>query len=580
MPAKTITKPTASKTPVLDRSDIASFDRVAADVKAGNIDLRDYTNVYSTLSEGKTWPLSNDHMIAIVAEVSDKIPGDEIANEVWFAVMQNVINGMKPSAAVAAVAATVETDDDDDNSDETDNRTDEEKIAEVKALIASGDWNVDLGRVAYKKAYSTATTLTDEQIMLAYANTTDDDPKLLAAEMLKLEPSRIGDGKAAADAVLKGNKALSEAIIARAKADMTKAAGNETFNALLEDAITADDKKRHASTNLLIALLNIYAKVDDMGEVTECEIDGWPVIGSKLKNVKPDETNKVFDEYEYTDDNNNKISGSWSEVCYSQTPHSIQRQGELTLLKVARDANAPRPAQYKDKEYWTDARLAAREELYKNQERRGLKYFRDAISLRHKMVELATDCPDLGVGINFARNPATLKLVRDANGSPMLEKAHNSIFVWNKKVAGTLVPFTVKSLLNVDTKLCAEKGGTVGALAESVVITKRTTRAPNEDSKTAFKVPQVTNLDELSLVLGSFVSFFDVKMSIADRAKLKADVAKKGADKDFVQLLGDAASIIKEWYSPAMQRQYAEAKEAEAKEAEALLEANKAAGKA
>lgn len=493
---------------------------VNAQVESGEIKLNDYKNIYSAGNMGKVWPKDNSTLVALIAHASDQIEGDGIDEGTWLTMLTAVADG---ASVIDAVDSVCEGD-----VDETETET--------------------------------------------------ETPETTPEEKVIIQP------ETPAEAATKRERALA---VARAATETaTKAAADVTLNAHLAVASESDDVKRNIAVRACVDMLHLYATPvldSETNRVTfkDNAMAGWPMIGSVMKDVKPGENNLLFDEYEYKE-GETTVKGSWSETFATTFPFVKALKDEVTLINVALNDNAIKPAAYKNTAYWTKSRLESLKGRKERAARNAVKYVREAIKLYQRMEKINELCPELFA--TFAWQPdlaqATMPPVQK-DGRYVLAGLGDLVEIWQPRLL-VKRPTKAKDVLRVDIDKLVKGGGHLEAF--DAAVPKVVKAAPKKSEEEAKAYPPVTDIVSLALALGSVTNYMDGIKSLADRTAFNTTVTQTlAADggSDLAYLIGEAFETISTlWKMPGVQKMYTARKEQEGKEATAKLDAAKERGAA
>lgn len=475
----------------LDTSKYPNFEITKELVDSKDINLADFRQAYSDAMEGKPFPLSNDHIIAMISSADD-----DYEPEVFAQAMQLMVEGKNPDVAMAEAIA---------------NNTKEEETTETE-----------------KKT-----------------------------EEIPLTPEQA-----------KTASALGKAIHLSAIHAAERAAKDKELNADLHAIMVAPSTVKRGSVVLLHRLHKLYSVIDDDANVLETEIDGWPEIGSKYEAGKG--SNQRFDIYEYTPDNGgDKIKGSWSKDFYDTLPEAKSFRDEVELINAAIDKEKPTPTKYKDSQ-WTDSRLKNLKKTVQARYNTGFQKFKDAIRLRHKMVEVNEKCDKLVASFDYVRDNKTDKPVVSDDGALVLRDTDEIICVAPKGRAGDLNYYTVKEFLRCKPDVAAKAGGTMGALKETVA------KAPSPKGKgkkdVVAQFPEIKDFNQLELCLTTLGNFFEGFKTVKQRAEMRTTFNKRltgESRNDTIELLGGCYEGLMSLFTPNLQEEYGAIMEKKTKAEEA-----------
>lgn len=483
--------------------DVSKYEHFDAVKNNPDIDLGDYREAYKHAS-GKPFPLGNDHIIAMIA-----CADDDYDENVFAQAMQYMVEGKEPSEAMAEAIADAE--------DNEGTGEDHPEDAEVKQ---------------------------------------DSKPEKVTApvETPAQAASKREKGIAIHNSALRIAEQLSQ---------------NNGLTTTIDNIITAGKTLRGAGPNMLMQLFVSTAKVLDNGHVIDCDIDGWPIVGSTMKDINPSETNKVFDKYEYKDTNTNvSVKGSFHKDMFNALPICSRIEDELELVKSAISKDAVTPPKYKGEE-WSYDRLMQEEKTIKRSLAEAFAKYKEAINIRHRMLEIEEKCPHVEVSFVFQINPKTGFPQRREDGSLVLQKTDDVIVVKDKR---GVVPgyryLTVKELFRCNIELAAKNGGTRTALVDTLAKEPTTGKGAKNKPTINQLYPEIKSFDAFESCMSAFANFFETVQTKEQKAEMKTMFAKHlqgEGRKDFVNLMGAAWSGLITYFTPDLQKEYAENMEAEAK---------------
>lgn len=465
-------------------------------------DYTDYRNAYANHNDGKKFPLTDDHIAAMISVTGD----DSYDEEVFGLAMQYMVEGKDPRDAIQTAIL--------DFSDEGEQHPED----------------------------------------------TDDPP-------FDVEEENEEQIKPVEDPVVAGTrKSLSINLSQSARRMAEKIKDDTALRKDLHQIMVAPSTLKRGDVVMLHHLHKKYSNMADDGRIVESELDSFPIVGSEYDPSKGN--NQVFDKYEYTPDNGGeKIKGSWSEDFYLTFPEAANIMDEIVLVEAALSKDVATPEKYKDPE-WTDTRLKNWKNTLKNSRyASGLKKFRNAIALHHKIKEVETKCDRLTVHFDYVRDHKTDLPVRREDRSFVLRDSDLVIYVAPRGRAGEANYYTVQQFLKVKPDLAAKNGGTMGALKETIA------KAPSPKGKQKKDVselyPEIKDMDSLELSFSNVGNFFDKVQTTEQKREIKALFAKKligEGRKDWVMLLGSVFEGITSVFTEDLKKEYQNYLEEEAKQ--------------
>lgn len=447
------------------------------------------------------------------------------------------------------------------------------------AMISCADDDYDASVYAQAMQYMTEGKKPDVAMAEAIKDAEDNDTQHPedAEEETTGEPEKVRPEEETPEQA-KTKADMGAAIQAAATRTAEKLSKNTELNDTLDAIVIADKTMRQGGPKILMELFASTARVLENGHVVDCEIDGWPQVGTTMKDIPPGKTNRIFDKYDYKI-GDTRVRGSFHKDTFAGLPIIGKIDDEIELLSAAIDVNRATPTKYVGVDIGT---LKNNKTTLENSRKAAFRKYEEAVKIRHKMVACAEKCPHADVSFAFEIEAKTGFPKRTTNGVLVLQKADALILVKDKRgVVPDYRYLNVSEFLRINLELAEKNGGTMKAMLDTLAKEPTPTSKKGKDKPTEAQLyPAIDSFDGLYACLGSLGGYFDSKQSVEQRTQVKAMIAQQLAGegrKDLIHLLGSCWTGLLTVFTPALQKEYTAAMEAEAKKEEQRIQEKLAA---